>query len=144
MLDQFVESNERINWAIEWKESGKVVGMIGYVNLKPEHGRGEVGYALTRAWHRQGIMREALTAVLKYGFEQMDLHSVEAIIDAENIASGNLLASVGFRQEAHFLEDFFFNGAYRNSIHFGLLRAEWKQQNLALKRGKDEPQSASI
>jgi ribosomal-protein-alanine N-acetyltransferase len=125
MLDEFVQTNERINWAVEWKDGGKVIGMIGYVNIKPEHDRAEVGYSLSRAWHRQGIMREALKAVMRYGFEVMKLHSIEAIIDAENVASGQLLQQAGFRQEAHFIEDFFYNGVYRNSIHFGMLQSEW-------------------
>jgi ribosomal-protein-alanine N-acetyltransferase len=126
MLDGFLETNERINWAIEWKDSNKVVGMIGYVNIKPEHFRAEVGYSLARAWHRKGIMREALHSIIKYGFGPMQLHSIEAIIDAENVASGKLLEIVGFRQEAHFLQDFYYNGKFRDSIHYGLLKSEWQ------------------
>jgi ribosomal-protein-alanine N-acetyltransferase len=98
-----------------------VIGMIGYVNMKPEHFRAEVGYSLSKAWRRQGIMREALACVLKYGFEQLDLHSVEAITDADNLASRNLLLAAGFVQEAFFTEDFYFNGRFRNSIHYGML-----------------------
>ena len=86
MINGFIETGEKINWGITEKTTGKVIGMIGYVDLKPEHFRAEVGYSLSRAWHRKGIMREALAAVLKYGFEKMKLHSVEAIIDADNIA----------------------------------------------------------
>jgi ribosomal-protein-alanine N-acetyltransferase len=123
IVNDFIEKGEKINWAITAKSTGKVVGMIGYVNTKPEHFRAEVGYSLSKAFHRQGIMREALTRVLRYGFEQMNLHSVEAITDAENIASRELLIAVGFEQEAFFKEDFYFNGQFRNSIHYGLLRS---------------------
>jgi ribosomal-protein-alanine N-acetyltransferase len=129
MVDEFVEKNERINWAIEWKDSGKVIGMAGYVNLKPEHDRAEVGYSLNRAWHRKGVMREALKAILGFGFNTMKLHSVEAIIDEENAASGALLANVGFRQEACFIEDFYLGGQFRNSVHFGLLSRELEPEH---------------
>lgn len=132
MIDGFVESNERINWAIEWRESGKAIGMIGYVNIKPEHDRAEVGYSLARAWHRKGIMREALERVMTYGFDIMQLHSIEAIIDEQNAASGNLLERVGFRKEACFIEDFFHEGRYRNSVHYGLLRREWQASGAAV------------
>lgn len=124
MVDDFIEKNERINWSIEWKETGKVIGLIGYVNIKPEHDRAEVGYSLNRAWHRRGIMREALNAVVDFGFNSLRLHTIEAIIDAENVASGKLLEDTGFRQEAYFREDFFYNGRFRNSIHYGLLQAD--------------------
>lgn len=120
--------NERINWAIEWKETGDAVGMIGFVNTQPEHHRGEVGYSLMRNWHRKGIMREALLAVLQYGFKDLNFHTIEAIIDADNTPSGKLLESVGFRQEAYFKEDFLHNGEYRNSIHYGMLHSEFKNE----------------
>lgn len=139
MLDGFASRNERINWAIEWKESGRVVGMAGFVNIKPEHDRAEVGYSLTRSWHRKGIMREALQAILQYGFETMKLHSVEAIIDEENIASGNLLEDGGFRKEAHFIEDFFSNGRFRNSVFYGLLRRDWQPKQHLLLAGHALP-----
>ena len=122
MVNDFIEKGEKINWAITSKSTGQVIGIIGYVNFKPEHFRAEVGYSLSKAFHRQGIMHEALACVLKYGFESLNLHSVEAITDADNIASGSLLLKTGFRREAYFREDFYFNGKFRNSIHYGLLR----------------------
>ena len=125
MMAGFLEKNERINWAMEWRETGEVIGMLGYVNIKAEHHRAEVGYALARSWHRRGIMREALAAVLRYGYEEMGLHSVEAIVDADNEASLRLLENIGFRQEAFFREDFLWQGVFRNSVHFGQLRSEW-------------------
>ena len=68
-------------------------------------------------------MREALACVIKYGFEQINLHSIEAITDADNVASGSLLLSIGFVKEAFFTEDFYYNGQFRNSIHYGMLRS---------------------
>ncbi len=126
MINDFTQKGERINWAIEWKETGTVVGMLGFVNILPEHHRAEVGYSLTRAWHRRGITREALAAVMRYGFEEMQLHSIAAILDEENIASARLLEDGGFRQEARFVEDFLWDEAFRNSLHYGLLRSEWE------------------
>lgn len=131
MINGFTEKNERINWAMEWKETGEVIGLLGYVNIKPEHLRAEVGYSLAGAWHRRGIMREALTAVVRYGFEEMGLHSIEAIVDAENVASLRLLEDTKFRQEAYFREDFLWQGVFRNSMHYGLLRAEWEEREQA-------------
>ncbi len=125
VIDDFTQKGERINWAIEWKETGAAIGMIGFVNITPEHYRAEVGYSLARAWHRKGIMREALAAVLKYGFDTLKLNSIEAIMDEDNQASGKLAEDAGFRKEAHFLEDFLHKGVFRNSIHYGLLQREW-------------------
>jgi len=124
MIAEAYSKEDGINWAMELKSTGEVAGVIGYVHRKPEHNRAEVGYALRRDLHRQGLMREALVEVLRYGFEEMNLHSIEAIIDAENVASGGLLENVGFRQEAYFMEDFLHNGVYRDSVFYGMLRSE--------------------
>ena len=125
LLNDRADTNEGYNWAMEWKETGKVIGIIGYVHLKPDHFRAEIGYSLTRSMHRRGIMREALLRMIQYGFEAMNLHSIEAIIDEENVPSGALLEAVGFRKEARFVEDFCYNNEFRNSIHYGLLRKEY-------------------
>lgn len=126
MMEESLAKNERINWAIEWKETGTVVGMISLVKILPEHARAEVGYSLSKAWFRKGICSEALEAVAKYSYNTLDCHSLEAIIDAENDASAGLLRHFGFRKEAYFLEDFFYGEHYRDSIHFGLLKKEWR------------------
>ena len=131
LVNEFAEKSERINWAIESKADHKVVGMVGFVNLKPDHSRAELGYSLTRAWHRRGIMSEAVQAVIRYGFDVLQLHSIEAIIDEQNIPSGALLEAAGFRREAHFIEDFFYEGRFRNSVHFGLLKREWEKSTAA-------------
>jgi ribosomal-protein-alanine N-acetyltransferase len=124
MMTEGLDKGAKINWGITEKGTDKVIGMVGFVNTKFEHFRAELGYSLTRSYHRQGIMREAVLRVIQYGFEEMKLHTIEAIIEAENVASGGLLESVGFRKEAYFREDFYFNGGFRNSIHYGLLQSD--------------------
>ena len=52
----------------------------------------------------KGYTTEAIKVVLEYGFEQLDLHSMEAIIDPDNIASERVLQKNGFVKEAHILE----------------------------------------
>lgn len=125
LLDEFLDKGERVNWGIELKETKKIVGMIGFVNIKPEHFRAEVGYVLASQYHRKGIMFEALEAIVAYGFDKLNLHSVEAIVDADNEASNKLLLKFGFLKEAYFREDFYHNTSFRNSVHFGLLKNEF-------------------
>lgn len=125
IMEDSLQKNERINWAVVHKATNKVIGLFGFVRFLIEHSRAEVGYSLHRNFWRQGYTREALTAIIQYSFETLALHSIEAIIDAENVGSAGVLANLGFRKEAHFLEDFCYAGIYRDSIHFGMLRREW-------------------
>jgi len=69
----------------------------------------------------KGIMKEALLAAIDFGFNQMNLHSIEAHINPDNTASGMLLEKVGFVREAYFKEDFFFRGEFIDTAIYSLL-----------------------
>lgn len=112
-------------WGIRLKESAKLIGNIGYWRMLPEHFRGEIGYALLPEYHQQGIMHEALHEVLNYGFTQMNLHTVMADINPENNASRALLLKTGFKREAYFKENFFFNGKFLDSEIFGIVKTDY-------------------
>ena len=122
MITGFTNKNERINWAITEKGSIKLIGVIGYVNIKPESLRAEVGYVLNNDYARKGISYEALQVVLDYGFEVMKLHSVEAIIHAENHASVKLIEKAGFVKEAYFKDYIFHNGRFHDELVYSLIR----------------------
>jgi ribosomal-protein-alanine N-acetyltransferase len=71
---------------------------------------------------KKGIMKEAIVAVLDFGFNVMRLHSVEANINSGNDASASVLEATGFIKEAHFREDFFFDGTFRDTIIYSRLK----------------------
>jgi ribosomal-protein-alanine N-acetyltransferase len=123
MIDQAINNVEGISWAIALKENPtKLIGTIGYWRMKKEHYRAELGYMLNPAYWRQGIMKEAIFTLIDYGFNAMKLHSIEANINAENEASARILESTGFIKEAHFKEDYFFNGVFKDTIIYSRLK----------------------
>ncbi|MBX9807503.1 MAG: GNAT family N-acetyltransferase [Flavobacteriaceae bacterium] len=105
MIDEKIENNQGINWAITLKNNPKLIGIIGHYRIKPEHFRAEIGYMLLPEYHGRGIITEAIKETVNYGFEIMKLHSIEAIIDPENIASEKVLKKSGFVKEAHIKEN---------------------------------------
>ena len=116
-----IESLDFINWAVTLKTDNKLIGTIGFYRMQKEHDRAEVGYMLHPDFQKKGIMQEALTETIKYGFEQMNLHSIEAVIDPRNQSSENILLRNNFVKEAHFKENYLFEGAYLDSAHYSLL-----------------------
>jgi ribosomal-protein-alanine N-acetyltransferase len=117
------EANETLFWGIEWKENpGKLIGTICFWHFKHEHYRAETGYLLHPAWWRKGIMKEALAAIVRFGFEHLQLHSIEAHISPDNIASKKLLQSQGFVQEAYFRENFYFRGKFLDTAVYSLIK----------------------
>jgi [ribosomal protein S5]-alanine N-acetyltransferase len=116
-----IENNDSILWGIALKESGIIVGTICYWRIEKQHYRAEIGYVLNQAEQGKGIMDEAIKAVLKYGFETMQLHSVEANINPANASSRKVLIKNGFVKEAYFRENYYYNGKFIDSEIYSLI-----------------------
>lgn len=121
MLDGMLKK-ENLIWAISFKNDPKLIGSIGFWRMKKEDYRAEVGYLLHSDVWQKGVGYEALQAVLAYGFNIMNCHSIEAIIDPENVASERLLQKCGFVKEGHFRENGFFEGRFIDSAVYSLLK----------------------
>ncbi len=113
-----------INWAIIEKSSKQLIGYFGYWRLIPEHCRAEIGYALkTECWGK-GYMKETLNKLVHFGFKDLQLHSIEANCNPKNINSIRLLTNFGFKQEANFRENYYYNGQFIDSMIFCLLESD--------------------
>lgn len=78
-------------WAICLKESHEMIGSICLWNFSEDYKKTEVGYDLNPAHHGKGIMSEALQAIIKYGFNTLQVTSIEAYTERENVGSQRLL-----------------------------------------------------
>lgn len=115
-------NGEGISWGIFKKETPTMqIGNIGFFKIMAEHYRAEVGYMLNTDEHQKGIMFEALEKVIEFGFKNIQLHSIEANINPQNIASQKLLEKAGFVMEAYFKENYFFNGQFIDTAIYSLL-----------------------
>ena len=121
MIETKIENNEGINWAITLKDNPKLIGLIGHYRIKPEHYRSEIGYMILPEFNGKGIVTEAVQEVVNYGFEAMQLHSIEAVIDPDNIASAKVLEKNNFVKEAHLKENEFYDGRFYDSVIYSLL-----------------------
>lgn len=123
LTDEKIASNEMINWKISIKGDPTLIGTIGFYYIKPEHYRAEIGYMLLPEFQGKGYVSEAIAAVVNYGFEAMGLHSIEAAVDPENIASCAVLEKCGFVREAYFKENEFYNGKFLDTVVYSKLNA---------------------
>jgi ribosomal-protein-alanine N-acetyltransferase len=116
-----LKNNEGITWGIALKDDNKLIGTIGYWRMEKENYRAEIGYMLSHEFHKKGLMQEAIEVVLDYGFNVMQLHSVEANINPLNLASTKILEKNRFVLEAHFKENYYYNGKFLDSYVYSLL-----------------------
>lgn len=122
MMRGFTERNEKINWAITEKGSDKLIGIIGYPNIRPDAHRGEIGYVMHHDYRRKGFLYEAFIASLNYGFDVMNMHSIEAIIRPENLASIAVVEKAGFVREAYFRDYTYHNDRYFDQTVYSLIK----------------------
>ena len=87
------------NWAIEWRESGRVIGGISVVRLEEAIGEAEIGYCLGSAFWGMGIMPEALRAVADYLFDAAEMNRITAGHDVKNPKSGRVMEKAGMKKE---------------------------------------------
>ena len=127
MIEEKIVNNIGINWAITLKHNPKLIGIIGHYKIQPENYRAEIGYMVLPEYHGKGFVTEAIKVVVKYGFEHMQLHSIEAIIDPKNKASETVLKKNDFLKEAHILENIFYNGKFLDTVIYSILKRNFKK-----------------
>ena len=121
LVEDMINREEGIRWGITLKPSNKIIGSIGFWRLIKPHSRAEIGYDLHPDYWNQGIMSQALELTLDFAFKNMNIHSVEANTDKDNIASQMILTKNRFIKEAHFKENYFYNGIFIDSVIFSCI-----------------------
>jgi len=121
---EFGKAGEWVQYAIENKETGKLIGDCA-IKLQEDTRIAEIGITISHTEQRKGYAKETMIAILDFLFSIKDFHRVTEIVDAENEASIQLLKSVGFKQEGHFIENIFFNEKWGSEYQYAILRKEW-------------------
>jgi len=122
---------EALFWMITFKGNDRAIGSICFWNFDPTFHSAEIGYELHHDFWSKGVMSEALSAVINYGFNEMDLHRIEGLPIAKNEPSKRLLLKLGFKLEGTFRERIFFRGKYEDQLILGLIRTEWKNRKVS-------------
>ena len=117
------------SWAIVLRESGKVIGTIGYMNYSPDNATVEVGYSLSREHWGKGLTTEALCAVIGETFRVLQLHRIEAMHFTDNPASGRVMEKCGMTHEGHMRERICCKGVFRDVEMWGILRKDWERSH---------------
>ena len=127
-LDESYENETGINWVIVEKRSNSFAGYFGFWRMIPEHCRAEIGYAIKPEFWGKSYMYETINKMVRFGFENMMLHSIEANVNPLNERSKKVLERIGFKKEAHFRENYLFNGEFLDSIIYSLLEKDLTSQ----------------
>ena len=120
---------EFYDWAVIEKASGKMIGTCGFTSIDAPHNVGEIGYVLNPDYHGQGFGTEAASRVLRFGFEELGLHRIEAKFMQGNESSLHVMEKLGMRNEGYRRDGLLVKGSYRTIGVCAILEHEWKAKN---------------
>jgi [ribosomal protein S5]-alanine N-acetyltransferase len=121
----FGNAGEWIQYGIENLETRQLIGDCAIKLDQYDTRIAEIGITISHLEQKKGFAKEVLLGILTFLFDKKEIHRVVEIVDAENIASINLLISTGFKQEGHFIENVFFKGKWGSELQYAMLRREW-------------------
>ena len=118
------------NWAITLKENGdEPIGSIAVVRINPDTACAAMGYAMSRAHWRKGIMPEALKALVDFLFGEVGFNRIEAEHDVNNPASGRVMEKAGLRYEGTLRQSGRSNQGIIDVVWRAILKQDWRSKH---------------
>ncbi len=126
MAGGLVREGDAFHFALERREDGTLLGEVLLRLADREALQAEIGYVLHPSFFGRGYATEAASAVVDLGFS-LGFHRIFARLDSRNVGSIGVMERLGFRREAHFIENSRFKGTWSDEYVYALLAREWQR-----------------
>ena len=119
------DEKDRINFAIVLKETDKLIGNCGFVDINHLHKKGEVGLFIGEEENRsKGYGTEALSLLVEYGFNYLNLKNIMLKVFSFNKRAIKSYEKIGFKVFGKRTEDYYLNGKWYDEYFMEILRKE--------------------
>lgn len=125
LLEELPVDGAGRRWTIIERATGRVMGTLGFHNVKRDHHRAEIGYEIAPAFWGAGLMSEALQRLIEYCFQKEGLNRLEAFVNEGNNRSYRVLERNGFILEGILRDYEFARGSFVNQAVYALLKRDW-------------------
>jgi [ribosomal protein S5]-alanine N-acetyltransferase len=115
------KNKQAIAWAGILRDNKAIIGTCGFNNIDIPNLHAEIGGELSVDYWGKHIAAEAVEAILKFGLETMNLHTIEAKVSPDNKGAIFLLEQLGFTKEAHYADRVYFNEKFSDMAVYTLL-----------------------
>ena len=126
-MQRFFDEKQRIRWGLAQKKDNTLIGHCGFFDIDSSNCCAEISYCLKRGSWGQGIMTEAVDAMLRFGFEDYGFHRITAKVIKGNIGSIRVLQKLGFTEEGLLRESLYKNGQYHDLMILSVLESEYRR-----------------
>ena len=121
---------DQYNWAITLKSCGsEAIGSLCITRISEKTRMAHFGFALGRHWWNQGIMTEALSAVIDFLFHEVGFNRIESRHDVENVGSGAVMRKCGMTYEGRSRQSHLNNLGLRDMDDYAILASDYKRRN---------------
>ena len=119
------KTGEYNDWALVYKENGKMIGTCGFTRIDTENRVAEVGYVINPSYWNMGLATEAVSKIIEFAFETLGVHRVEAKFMFGNDASLAVMKKVGMKFEGYQRDALYVKGKYRTIGISSVLKNEF-------------------
>jgi len=114
-------------FAIEIAATGQHIGNINFHEVVAEDRKARLGMMIGEKSHwSRGFGTDALMTFLRFGFEEMNLHRIDLLVDANNPRAIACYRKCGMVEEARLRQNRYARGRYVDQLVMGVLRDEWR------------------
>lgn len=122
------KSGEYTDWAVIYKENSKMIGTVGFTKIDEENRVAEIGYVLNPEYWGMGIATEMASVAIRFAFETLNMHRVEAKFMFGNDASLAVMKKLGMKFEGYQRDLLFVKGKYRTIGTASILKNEYYRE----------------
>jgi len=127
--ERVIRSHNNLVLAICDKKTNAHIGNIALENIDTINRSAELAIIIGDKKHwGKGIGKEASGLLVTHGFRELNLHRIYCGTLEDNVGMQNVARALGFREEGRSRDSLYKDGAFRNSINYGLLQDEFKIQ----------------
>lgn len=127
---QAFKNKQAIGWAGILRDNNEIIGTCGFNQIDFYNLRAEIGGEMATEFWGKNIAVEAVLAIIKFGFEKLNLHAIEAKVSPENRGAIHVLEQIGFKKEAHYKDRIFFNDRFSDMAVYTLFEGNQNYMNL--------------
>jgi len=109
-------------FGVEFKENGRLIGMINLVKIDQKNKNAEIGFWLGGKYQGKGLAKESLNLILDFGFKKLKLKRIEARVFHKNKPAQKLLEKTGFKLEGRLRKKTFFKNQWFDDLIYGILK----------------------
>lgn len=129
LLNKYISSyknSDYYRWAVIDKVTEECIGQIAYFVVDSKNHFAEIEYCIGTAFQCKGFATEATKAIMKYGFEKINLHRVQMCTKTINKPSQRVIEKCGFIYEGTLRDYFLIGHQYVGRLCYSILKEEFE------------------